>query len=280
MDASLLGARAPWAFSAARSDPADVVSETGHPTETEAILFALAQAVEQRDPHTARHCERLAFISVALGMALQLDQGSLEALYRGGYLHDVGKVGIPDSILFKPGRLNAEEWLVMRSHTIRGQEICRHVSSLAPVLPIIRHHHERWNGTGYPDGLRGTDIPLLARVLQVADIYDALTSPRPYKRAYPVKQAMRILEKETEMGWRDPEIVSMFFRLHDGVISRIDEYSLGNDSAPDTMRAALRELDRALQGKVSSGAKISVRTSSPPLRCAPKAGFPSEAGDK
>src|SRR5579872_4183363 len=167
---------------------------------TENILFALAQAVEQRDRHTAGHCERLAFIGVALGVMMGLEQTSLLAIYRGGFLHDIGKVGIPDSILFKPGKLTAEEWVTMRTHTIRGEEICRHLRSLQPVLPLIRSHHERWDGSGYPDGLRGEEIPLLARVLQVADIYDALTSPRPYKPAYEPKEALRILEAETDRG--------------------------------------------------------------------------------
>jgi putative two-component system response regulator len=123
-------------------------------------------------------------------------------LYRGGYLRDIGKVGIPDAILFKPRPLTAEESLVMRSHPGRGEEICRHLPSLSQVLPVIRHHHERWDGTGYPDGLRGDQIPLLARVLQVADIYDALTNPRPYKDAYTPKQAIRVMEEETAHGWR------------------------------------------------------------------------------
>src|SRR3954469_15814137 len=140
--------------------------------DQEGILFALAEAVEQRDHHIAGHCQRLAFISVTLGAAMGLDRACLVALYRGGYLHDVGKVGIPDSILFKPGTLTAEEWKVMRSHSTRGEEICRHLKSMAKVLPIIRHHHERWDGSGYPDGLREEQIPVMARALQVADIYD------------------------------------------------------------------------------------------------------------
>src|SRR6185369_16638672 len=147
--------------------------------ETEEILFALALAVEQRDRQTSGHCERLASISVALGVVMGLARPRIAALLRGGYLHDVGKVGIPDSILFKPGPLTADEWDTMRSHTVIGENICRHLKSLAPVLPIIRHHHERWDGSGYPDGLKGEEIPLLARILQVADIYDALASPRP-----------------------------------------------------------------------------------------------------
>lgn len=245
--------------------------------ETEALLYAVAQAVEQRDPHTARHCERLAFTSVALGMALHLDRPSLSALYRGGYLHDIGKVGIPDAILFKPGPLTAEEWVVMRSHAVRGQEICRHVKSLAPVLPIIRHHHERWDGTGYPDGLRGAQIPLLPRVLQVADIYDALTSPRPYKQAYSPKEALQIISEETERGWRDPEIVTLFFRLHDGVISRIDEYSLHAAQLPESMQRALGSLGEALHSSEGAPGPASVRTFFPPLQSAPLTGSPAAA---
>ena len=188
--------------------------------DTESILFALAQAVEQRDRDTAGHCERLAFIGVALGVMMGLEQGSLLALYRGGYLHDIGKVGIPDSILFKPGKLTAEEWVVMRTHTTRGEEICRHLNTLRPVLSIIRSHHERWDGSGYPDGLSGEQIPLLARVLQVADIYDALTSPRPYKPAFSESQALMVLQEETDRGWRDPEIVALFYQLHREVLSQ------------------------------------------------------------
>ena len=150
--------------------------------EAETILLAMAQTVEHRDEYTGKHCQRLAVASVMLGEALGLPSQDLTALYRGGYLHDIGKIGIPDAILFKRGPLTSEEWEVMRSHPVRGEEICRPMRSLAPVLPIIRSHHERWDGSGYPDGLAGEDIPLLARILQVADIYDALTSERPYKQ--------------------------------------------------------------------------------------------------
>jgi putative two-component system response regulator len=210
--------------------------------ETEALLFALAQAVEQRDQHTAGHCERLAFISVAVGMALRLSRPSLMTLYRGGYLHDIGKVGIPDSILFKPGKLTAEEWVVMRSHATRGEEICRHLKSLAPVLPVIRHHHERWDGGGYPDGLRKNQIPQLARIVQIADIYDALTSPRPYKPALPPNQALQVIEEETSRGWRDPEIVDLFFQVHKGIITKIACYDIGADTNLRALRNSLTDL--------------------------------------
>jgi putative two-component system response regulator len=214
--------------------------------ETEGILFALAQAVEQRDLQTAGHCERLAFISVAMGMAMGLERASLLALYRGGFLHDVGKVGIPDSIMFKPGELTADEWVTMRSHSERGEEICRHLSSLRPVLPIIRHHHERWDGSGYPDGLRGAQIPLLARIVQVADIYDALISARPYKPAFTPHDALRIMQEETDRGWRDPETITLFFTLHKGVISKIAEYTTGADRNLEAMRNTLANLQLAV----------------------------------
>jgi putative two-component system response regulator len=214
--------------------------------ETEGILFALAQAVEQRDQQTAGHCERLAFVSVALGMAMGLERAQLLALYRGGFLHDVGKVGIPDSIMFKPAALTADEWVTMRSHSVRGEEICRHLSSLRPVLPIIRNHHERWDGGGYPDGLRGAQIPLLARIVQVADIYDALISARPYKPAFTPNDALRIMQEETDRGWRDPEVIALFFSLHEGVISKIAEYTTGADRNLEAMRNTLANLQGAL----------------------------------
>lgn len=181
--------------------------------EAESILFALAVTVEQRDKETGNHCQRLAALSVSLGKALGLPSDDLLALYRGGYLHDIGKVAIPDAILFKRGMLNEEEWGVMRSHTWKGEQICCPMRSLKPVLPIIRNHHERWDGTGYPDGLSGEAIPLLARILQLADIYDALTSRRSYKSAYTPEEAVAMIEKEAEMGWRDPELVSVFCEM-------------------------------------------------------------------
>jgi len=178
--------------------------------EAETILFALAQAVERRDQYTGQHCQRLAVVSVILGEALGLSQQELVALYRGGYLHDIGKISIPDNILFKQGELTQAEWSIMRSHPVRGEEICRPMKSLWPVLPIIRNHHERWDGSGYPDGLVGEDIPLLARILQVADIYDALITERPYKPALSTQDAFAVMEEESRRGWRDPELVPLF----------------------------------------------------------------------
>lgn len=181
--------------------------------EAEAILFALAQAIEHRDKYTAGHCQRLAWYSVSLGMALSLPRPQLLALHRGGFLHDIGKVAVPDAILYKPGRLDENEWTLMWAHTIKGEEICRPMKSLSPVLPVIRSHHERWDGSGYPDGLRGEQIPLVARILQVADIYDALTTARPYKPAFSAAEALATLDDEVARGWRDANLVGIFKQL-------------------------------------------------------------------
>jgi len=212
--------------------------------EAEGILFALARAIEQRDTSTGLHCERLALVSVTIGRALELDHSQLVALYRGGFLHDIGKVSVPDAILKKPGPLTETEWEIMRAHTLCGEEICRPLKTLAPVLPIIRHHHERWDGSGYPDGLRGNQIPLLARILQIADIFDALTSERPYKPALSREEALRIIQDEARRGWRDPSLVALFCRLCDGQLPLPAEQYLDRD--PDAVRASLENMRLAL----------------------------------
>jgi putative two-component system response regulator len=181
--------------------------------EAETILFALAQAIEHRDKYTGGHCQRLAWYSVSLGMALSLPRPQLLALHRGGFLHDIGKVAVPDAILYKPGRLDENEWVLMRAHTLKGEEICRPMKSLALVLPVIRNHHERWDGSGYPDALKGEEIPLVARILQIADIYDALTTARPYKPAFSLEKALSMLDDEVARGWRDANLVGIFKQL-------------------------------------------------------------------
>ena len=178
--------------------------------DSETVLFSLAQSVEDRDPELGQHCHRLALMGAAMGLTIGLPSADVLALQRGGYLHDIGKIVIPDHILFKPGPLTSEEWEVMKTHTERGARICEGIKSLATVVPIIRHHHEKWDGSGYPHGLRGEEIPLLARVLQVADIYDALTTERPYKPAATPVGAFKVLREEAERGWRDPKLVEMF----------------------------------------------------------------------
>jgi putative two-component system response regulator len=196
--------------------------------EAETILFALAQSVEHRDRYTGLHCERLATYSIALGQALGLPRQDQLALYRGGYLHDIGKISIPDVILFKRGLLTDDEWQTMRLHTVRGEEICRPMKTLTPVLPIIRSHHERWDGSGYPDGLAGEEIPLLARILQVADIYDALTTARPYKPAFSHQHTIEIMLEEARRGWRDPELVPLFAEISQSAPTNPDANAASN----------------------------------------------------
>lgn len=212
--------------------------------EAETILFALAQSVEQRDKYTGLHCERLATYGIALGRALGLPRQDQLALYRGGYLHDIGKIGIPDSILFKRGLLTDEEWQTMRQHTLRGEEICRPMKTLAPVLPIIRSHHERWDGTGYPDRLSGEEIPLLARILQVADIYDALTTARPYKPAFTHQHAIEIMLEEARRGWRDPELVPLFAEICQKPYTEEVTSWPGNVTIQESLENMRRELSK------------------------------------
>ena len=181
----------------------------------EQMVFSIARVVEARDQETGNHCERLAQLGVALGDRLGLDSEQITALRRGGYLHDLGKIGVPDEVLLKRGKLNAEEWTVMKRHVEIGVEICSPLRTLQPVLPLIRHHHERYDGSGYPDGLSGEDIPLLARVFQVVDVFDALTVDRCYRKAMTSAEAVEVLEKETAAGYWDRRIVDEFLVLLD-----------------------------------------------------------------
>jgi len=179
----------------------------------ETVLFSLALSVEAKDPYTTGHCDRLARYSVALGRKLGVSEEYLKALHRGGILHDVGKIGIPDSILLKPGQLTREERTVMQAHPVIGERICAPLKSLRLVLPIIRHHHERWDGSGYPDGLAGGAIPLTARILQVVDLFDAFTTQRPYKPAFALEQSFALMREETARGWWDTRLVETFIDL-------------------------------------------------------------------
>ncbi len=152
----------------------------------------------------------------ALGRALGLPEADLIVLRRGGYLHDLGKIGVPDAILNKPARLTLEERAVMQRHPALGEEICRPLRSLQGVLPIIRHHHERADGSGYPDGLCGEAIPPTARILQVVDVYDALTTERPYRRSVPPAAALEVLEEEARRDWWDLRLVRAFGEIVNG----------------------------------------------------------------
>ncbi|MBD0268145.1 MAG: response regulator [Cyanobacteria bacterium Co-bin8] len=177
---------------------------------TEQVLLSIARAIECRDPNTGDHCERLMALGQAFGTYLNLSRGQIRSLGWAGYLHDIGKVGIPDAILLKSGPLSPEEQTIMQQHVFIGERICKPLKTLQGVVPIIRHHHERWNGSGYPDGLCGEEIPLLARVFQLLDIYDALTNERPYKLALSPTNSLRLMWEEVEKGWRDPSLMSQF----------------------------------------------------------------------
>ena len=176
----------------------------------EKVLFSIARTIESRDPNTGDHCERLVSLGQAFGEYLNLPRHQIRDLMWGGYLHDIGKVGIPDAVLLKQGKLTPHEWEIMRGHVLIGEKICQPLRSMRGVIPIIRHHHERWDGSGYPDALKGNEIPYLAQVFQIIDIYDALTSERPYKKAYTPTEALKVMEEETEKGWRNPELMKLF----------------------------------------------------------------------
>jgi putative two-component system response regulator len=179
----------------------------------ESVLCTLGLSVESRDPYTEGHCERLANNAAELGSYLGLDEESIVALRRGGYLHDLGKIAVPDDILKKGSNLTPAEWAIMKRHPAAGEAICRPLKSLRLVLPIIRSHHEHSDGSGYPDGLRQGEIPLLPRLLQVVDVYDALRTARPYKPPLHHEQAVVTMREEARAGLWDQELVAKFFRM-------------------------------------------------------------------
>jgi putative two-component system response regulator len=174
------------------------------------VLFALARSIEAKDPYTGGHCERLADYSQLLGRRIGLNDEALLALHRGGIVHDIGKVAVPDSILLKRGPLDEDEWKIMREHPVVGERICAPLKSFRLVLPIIRNHHEKFDGSGYPDGLRGEEIPLSARIMQLSDVYDALTTERPYRKALPPPEALEIMRTEVARGWWDLRLFREF----------------------------------------------------------------------
>jgi putative two-component system response regulator len=179
----------------------------------ESVLCALALSIEGKDPYTEGHCERLSAYSVALGKQAGLAEDQLIALRRGGIVHDIGKVAIPDAILLKPGRLTPQEMDIIRQHPQVGEKICAPLKSFRLVLPIIRNHHEKLDGTGYPDGLKGAAIPLAARIMTIVDVYDALTTERPYKRALTREEALEVMADEVRRGWWDPDLFQLFQQL-------------------------------------------------------------------
>ena len=176
----------------------------------EAVMLGLGATIEARDPLTQGHCQRLARYATALGRAINLDHHDLDALGRGGFLHDIGKIAIPDHVLLKEGALDPQETRVMREHPIVGDALCSGMRSLGDVRPIVRHHHEHLDGTGYPDGLRHRQVPLLAQIVGIVDVFDALTTARPYRLPLMRDQAFDELWQESAKGWRDRDLVNLF----------------------------------------------------------------------
>jgi putative two-component system response regulator len=176
----------------------------------ETVLFSLALSIEAKDRYTEGHCERLSKYSVAMAQRLGLADELRVALRRAGVVHDIGKIGVPEHILSKPGPLTDEEWKIMKQHPVMGERICAPLKSFRHVLPVIRHHHEKLDGSGYPDGLKGDQIPLTARILQIADVFDALTTERPYRTALQPHQALGLIRDEVRRGWWDGSLVDQF----------------------------------------------------------------------
>jgi putative two-component system response regulator len=179
----------------------------------ESLMLSLAVTIEARDPATKGHCDRLARYAVSLGEALGVGEDQQRALHLGGFLHDVGKIGVRDAVLLKPAPLNGDELVQMQQHPLIGDALCGHLRSLRAVRPIVRHHHERPDGSGYPDGLRGDEIPLLASIVGVVDAYDALTTARPYKAAFTRERACWELREEARRGWKHQKSVEAWIDL-------------------------------------------------------------------
>ena len=179
----------------------------------EAVIVSMALTIEARDQYTNGHCERLAEYATTLGRAVGVSDDELASLTRGAYLHDIGKIGVADSILLKAGPLTSSEFEIIKQHTVIGDRLCGELRALRHVRPIVRHHHERLDGSGYPDGLGGDAVPLLAQITGIVDVFDALTTSRPYKRAFPVEQAYAELAGEAARGWRDTDLVDLFVRV-------------------------------------------------------------------
>jgi HD-GYP domain-containing protein (c-di-GMP phosphodiesterase class II) len=171
------------------------------------IASGLHTALRTKHSPTASHCLRVALGCSSWAASMELDGPTRDALEVAALLHDVGKIGVPDAVLLKPGRLTAEEFRIIQQHPIIGDRLCGNLRALHHVRPIVRHHHERLDGTGYPDGLRGDAIPLLAQIVSVVDVYDALTTRRPYKAAWSADQALEELRAEARRGWRQASLV-------------------------------------------------------------------------
>lgn len=179
----------------------------------ETVLFSLARAIEAKDKYTEGHAERVSRYAVMIGKRMGLDENRLDVIRTAGIIHDIGKIGIPESILNKPDRLSPEEFDRVKKHPLIGEKICGPLNCLRGAIDVVRHHHEKLNGQGYPDGLFGAEVSLEARIMAVADIFDALFSDRPYRARMPLEEALTILEKEAAGGLLDPEVTDVLVNL-------------------------------------------------------------------
>lgn len=190
--------------------------------DSNSVILAIANAIEAKDTVTNGHINRVAILSEKIGKKLDLSDDELEILNKGAILHDIGKIGIPDNILNKPGKLNEEEFEVMKTHTIIGENIIKSLRTLENIRPIIRHHHEKLNGSGYPDGIDASTINIQTRIVAIVDIYDALTSDRPYRPAMTPAQAVEILEEDVSKGLLDESVVEI---LKSEILTTGDDFS-------------------------------------------------------
>jgi putative nucleotidyltransferase with HDIG domain len=195
-------------------------------------LFGLAEAIEAKDPYTKGHCGRVAAFSLVLAQESGWPDEDLETLEFGAFLHDIGKIGVRDNVLLKPGPLDEDEWVHMRQHPVKGYEIAEQIEMLKPVIAAVRNHHERWDGNGYPDKMAGEAIPMSARIVAIADAYDAMATDRPYKRALPLEECEALLEKNAGKMF-DPDLVKIFVKNHLGAIYRDDYDALDEEYDED-----------------------------------------------
>ncbi len=191
-------------------------------------LFGLAEAIEAKDPYTKGHCGRVAAYSLVLAREAGYPLEGLETLEFGAFLHDIGKIGIKDAVLLKPGPLDEAEWVHMREHPIKGYDIASKIEMLHPIMPAVRNHHERWDGSGYPDKMIAENIPLVGRIVAIADAFDAMATDRPYKAALPIEECEAVLRK-TAGKMYDPELIEVFVGRHLGTLYRADYDGLPYD---------------------------------------------------
>jgi putative two-component system response regulator len=203
---------------------------------SQTAMFVFARAVEARSPFTQGHADRVKEYALKLANAVGMLRDDLEILQRGALLHDIGKISIPDAILNKPGRLTPEEMEVIKEHPVNGVKMIEQLESLREVIPLIRWHHERMDGGGYPDGLTAADISRPVRILSIADVYDALASERPYRSAMPHAQCVSILREDAARGGLDPELVDLFCKVVTGPTNLSRPTSKRESSTPAPVR--------------------------------------------